>query len=81
MNTLTKAELRRRYCKPKMSYKTAYYAWTDAVYQTIVHDKVMAAYKCRFCTKYHLSSKHTVGDCSHIPEEYRDFFRMYTGDN
>lgn len=65
-------------CKQKISHPTAYHAWTDAVYQTIVHGQIMAAYKCGFgCGNYHLSSKHTVGDCSHIPTEYRDFYQMY----
>jgi hypothetical protein len=78
MNTVSKKVLIKRHCKNKVAHPTAYHAWTDAMYQTIVHGTFMAAYKCGLgCEKYHLSSKHQVGDGSHIPPEYRDFFQLY----
>lgn len=75
---MSKRDIVIKNCKKKVSHPTAYHAWTDAMYQTIKHGELMAAYKCGLgCGKYHVSSKHTVGDCSHIPVEYRDFFMMY----
>ena len=68
----------RKHCKKKVSYKYSEDAWEDAVYQSVIHNELMAVYKCPFCPDYHLSSKHSVGDASHIPEQYREQFLTFT---
>jgi len=64
-------------CKRKISYPSSIDAWNGAEYYYITEGTVSSADKCCACQEYHRTSKTSIGDMTHIPEQFRELFQTF----
>ncbi len=64
----------RNICKDKRKYTDVGDAWEWAEYYYIRGGVISTPYQCVGTNHYHLTKKATIGNLSHIPEEYRELF-------
>lgn len=64
-------------CRDKVDYGSVATAWSDAAYQSVKWNKLHTPYKCPLGNHYHLSTKHNVGDGSHVPPEWRELVMSF----
>lgn len=76
IGTMSLKQIIKEKCLNKVDYKTSGQAWDAAVYESIVHNCLMVPYKCTWGDHYHLSSRHTIGDASHVPPEHREILKL-----
>lgn len=62
-------------CKRKKWY-TLNEAWETAELRYIQKGVITLPYKC-IKGHYHLTGNANIGDCSHLPQEYRELFSTY----
>lgn len=64
-------------CQTKLRYRTRKKAWENALHFFITYGTLQRAYKCNFCEKFHLSSKHV--ETEHLPPEFKTRFNIWYG--
>lgn len=64
-------------CKAKRRYLTRRKAWKAALYFYIHFGHAQHPYKCAYCKKYHLTSKHVTEDG--LAPEFKEGFNEWFG--